>query len=235
MPLTPSLRVQYLRYASDSAHGTPLYCVICRAAVLLCCCAAVLLCYCAVVPEGFYLKTPGQVAVCPLGEYKSGFSAATSCTKCAAGVTTSSVGSQSEAACSVVLPGSYPASMENGIIKSTARCPQRFYCPGGPATAPFDPRTPSATATTTVVQCPSDLWTVDVGASRAEQCSKFVVSACGKCTACRAGPELVGLFVCLCARACVRACAANAAGRTSIHITAKPEQLQHNLCWCFAH
>lgn len=84
------------------------------------------LCCRAVVPEGYYLKGPGQVAPCPMGEYKSGFGAASSCVKCATGVTTNSVGSSSEAACVVVLPTFYPSSIVNGTVKSTAKCPQKY-------------------------------------------------------------------------------------------------------------
>jgi hypothetical protein len=35
---------------------------------------------CAVVPAGYYLKTPGQVAPCPVGEWKAGVGASGNCT-----------------------------------------------------------------------------------------------------------------------------------------------------------
>lgn len=41
-----------------------------------------------IVPAGYYLKAPGQVAPCPQGEYKEGLGTAANCTKCAFGVTT---------------------------------------------------------------------------------------------------------------------------------------------------
>ena len=34
------------------------------------------------VPAGYYLKAPGQVAPCPQGEYKEGLGTAANCTKC---------------------------------------------------------------------------------------------------------------------------------------------------------
>jgi hypothetical protein len=51
------------------------------------------------VPPGFYLKSPGQVAPCPKGEWKSGTASSGNCIKCARGVTTLSEGSESEADC----------------------------------------------------------------------------------------------------------------------------------------
>ena len=55
--------------------------------------------YVAVVPAGYYLKSPGQAAPCPKGEWKSGVGADGNCTKCAFGVTTESVASTSELNC----------------------------------------------------------------------------------------------------------------------------------------
>lgn len=54
--------------------------------VCLCLCAAV-------VPAGYYLKGPGQVAPCPKGEYKADLNPNGNCSKCAFGVTTSAEGS----------------------------------------------------------------------------------------------------------------------------------------------
>lgn len=96
----------------------------------------------AVVPEGYYLKMPGQVAPCLRAEYKSGFAEAPSCTKCVNGATTLDVASVSEANCSVLLRSSYAVAMDGSAIKSTRVCPQRFVCPGGSATAAFDPHSP---------------------------------------------------------------------------------------------
>lgn len=54
----------------------------------------------AVVPAGYYLKTPGQAAACPKGEYKAGIGAAGACDKCpVAGVTTEKEASESPDAC----------------------------------------------------------------------------------------------------------------------------------------
>lgn len=138
---------------------------------------SLLLCF-AVVPEGFYVKGPGQVAPCPFGEYKQGFAAAPSCTKCAKGVSTTNVGSTSEAACAVVMPSFYPASVQGGIVKSTLQCPQSYYCPGGQASAAFNPSAPNVTGTT-VVQCLNGLWTEALGAVSAVQCSECTTGCRG--------------------------------------------------------
>jgi hypothetical protein len=53
----------------------------------------------AVVPAGYYLKAPGQVAACPQGEYKEGLATGANCTKCAFGVTTAGEGSTSRWNC----------------------------------------------------------------------------------------------------------------------------------------
>lgn len=53
-----------------------------------------------VVPEGYFVKAPGQVAPCARGAYKAGFAAVIDCSPCAGGVTTPQEGSKSEAACS---------------------------------------------------------------------------------------------------------------------------------------
>lgn len=47
----------------------------------------------AVVPPGYYLKTPGQVAACPQGEYQDSYvppsTGVGKCTPCGVGITTS--------------------------------------------------------------------------------------------------------------------------------------------------
>jgi hypothetical protein len=71
--------------AEHAPHST--HCSTCR------CCVAV-------VPPGFYLKSPGQVAPCPQGEWKADVGASANCTKCATtGVITPQVASTSEAEC----------------------------------------------------------------------------------------------------------------------------------------
>jgi hypothetical protein len=125
------------------------------------------------VPEGYFLKGPGQVAPCPKGEYKSGFLAAPSCDKCAAGVSTLKEASTSEADCMVLLPTFYPATVTDGIIKATKKCPQKFYCPGGNPTKAFSPASAADVADTTVVICPYQTWTEGIGASSQDQCSEF--------------------------------------------------------------
>jgi hypothetical protein len=125
-----------------------------------------------VVPEGYFLKAPGQVAPCPKGEYKSGFAEAPSCDKCAAGVTTQGVASSHKDNCTILLRSYYADSMDGTAVNSTRKCPQSFVCPGGPATAAFDPTAPTSTAGTTVLQCPNGTYTENMGASSSSACSE---------------------------------------------------------------
>jgi len=53
----------------------------------------------AVVPPGSYLKAPGEVARCPVGEWKADNGLPGHCTKCAPGVITEQEGSTSEKDC----------------------------------------------------------------------------------------------------------------------------------------
>jgi hypothetical protein len=110
-----------------------------------------------------------------MGEYKSGFASAAACTRCAIGVTTSGVASTSEAACSMVLTTVYPAAILNGTVTSTQKCPQGYYCLGGTPTAAFNTSSPDNITGTTVVKCPLQTWTENIGASAAAQCSELVL------------------------------------------------------------
>lgn len=60
----------------------------------------------------------------------------------------------------------------SGAITATRACPQKFVCPGGQATAAFDPTQPAVTAGTTVLQCPDGTYTERTGASSEKACSK---------------------------------------------------------------
>lgn len=80
------------------------------------------------MPAGYYLKTVGQVAPCPKGEWKSGTGTAGNCTKCAFGVTTANEASTSVSECTILQKGYYAASMSGGVVTSTKACPQNFYC-----------------------------------------------------------------------------------------------------------
>jgi hypothetical protein len=77
-----------------------------------------------VVPAGFYVKTPGQVAPCPRGEWKAGIGPAASCTKCMQGVTTPGEGSTSSSACVMVAAGYCASAMVDGVVTGTTACPQ---------------------------------------------------------------------------------------------------------------
>jgi hypothetical protein len=128
----------------------------------------------AVVPEGYYLQGLGQVVPCPQGEYKNGVgTGADRCAKCADGVTTSKLASTSSGDCHVLLPSFCATAIESdGSISQAAKCPQNFWCPGGNATAAFDPSAPTA-AGTAVEVCPYGTFTQNMGASAAYECSKF--------------------------------------------------------------
>ena len=123
------------------------------------------------VPEGYYLKGPGQVAPCPKGEYKSGFEALPSCTKCVAGVTTTGEASTSSAACTQLLPTFYAATMDGAIITQTYKCPQKYYCEGGQPTGVFTPGSPNPDGVT-IKLCNDGTWTQEIGSSSADQCSE---------------------------------------------------------------
>lgn len=79
---------------------------------------------------GYYLKSPGMAAACPKGYYYAGGALASSCTACAAGVTTAGPGSGSANDCNLLEPG-FQASGKDGVrITATAACDWDSYCPG---------------------------------------------------------------------------------------------------------
>ncbi len=127
----------------------------------------------AVVPPGYYLKGPGQVAPCPKGEYKSGYGAVASCNKCAVGVSTKAEASTAVTDCTEVLPTYFPLTMDGVTVNATQKCIQKFYCPGGSATAVFTPANPNPSTANTVQQCQYGMWTEGTGASSADQCSEY--------------------------------------------------------------
>lgn len=124
------------------------------------------------VPAGYYLKGPGEVAPCPMGEYQAGNDPVAQCTKCAAGVTTAAENSTSRAECKVLLPTFFAKTIDGGdnAITETQKCPQKFYCTGGVATAAWDTAAPAVITGTQVNPCPNGLWTETFGASAPEQC-----------------------------------------------------------------
>jgi hypothetical protein len=79
-----------------------------------------------VVPPGYYLKGPGQVAPCPKGEFKSGYGAVASCSKCATGVSTKDEASIDVANCTEVLPTYFPAAMTGSTVTATQKCIQKL-------------------------------------------------------------------------------------------------------------
>jgi hypothetical protein len=54
---------------------------------------------CAVIPAGYYLKAPGQVAACPMGEWKGGVGGAANCSRCPFGVTTGAIATREAKDC----------------------------------------------------------------------------------------------------------------------------------------
>jgi hypothetical protein len=129
-----------------------------------------------VVPEGYYLKAPGQVAPCPKGEYKSGFAEAAACAKCASGATTQGVASTHKDNCTILLRSYYADTLDGAAVNSTRKCPQSFVCPGGEVTAAFDPTSPDVITGTTVMQCPNGTYTENIGASSSSACSEWRLS-----------------------------------------------------------
>jgi hypothetical protein len=110
-----------------------------------------------------------------MGEYQETNSTVGKCTKCATGVTTAAEQSISRAACKVLLPSYYASAIDgaDGAITTTMKCPQKFYCSGGAATAEFDPTAePLVFTNTAVAQCPNGLWTEKFGAVDANECCK---------------------------------------------------------------
>lgn len=83
----------------------------------------------AVVPAGWYLKAPGQVAPCPKGEWKATEGIFGNCTKCAFGVTTVREGSTNETECTLVVEGRFAKTIRAGdsVVTETEICPQKYY------------------------------------------------------------------------------------------------------------
>lgn len=126
-----------------------------------------------IIPAGYYLKAPGQVAPCPRGEWKAGEGPSGNCTKCAFGVTTKLEGSTLEQNCTDVVPGRYASAISGVIVQSTQICPQKYYCQGGTPAMVFNPATPgtlNATIEDTIKICPEGTWTQDLGATDPDQC-----------------------------------------------------------------
>jgi hypothetical protein len=125
---------------------------------------------CAVVPAGYFLKAIGVVLPCPRGQYRAANTSDKECRRCAAGVSTVNEASTDVSACSELLPSFYAKAIVDGVINATAACPQKFYCPGGQATAQFDPNQPDLLNGTSVVACGHGLWTQGLGAVADTEC-----------------------------------------------------------------
>lgn len=124
------------------------------------------------VPAGFYLRGPGEVAPCPMGEYQATNTTVGKCTKCSAGVTTAAEQSISKAACNQLLPSYYASGIDvtDNEITATKKCPQKYYCPGGPATAVFVTSPLGSTTNTGANLCLNELWTEKFGAISPNEC-----------------------------------------------------------------
>lgn len=107
------------------------------------------------VPPGYFVRGPGQIAPCPKGEHKEGFSAVGTCTKCATGVTTLQVGSTSVDACTSLLPSFYAVEKTGDVVTKASKCPQNSYCTGGTADK---------------VACADNLMTQGAGAQSVSEC-----------------------------------------------------------------
>jgi hypothetical protein len=121
-------------------------------------------------PAGWYVKSPGVVAPCPKGEYKSVQSLATSCTACGEGISTVNTASTAQTACVVLLPG-YKATLDSPTsptkITATTFCPQKSYCPG------YSAWPTNGDAKDGTKPCPGNLWTKGLGAKAVSECREF--------------------------------------------------------------
>jgi hypothetical protein len=72
----------------------------------------------------------------------------------------------------VLQPGFYATAMEQQTISATRVCPQRFFCPGGPATAAWDASNPNSEQSG-IKECPAGQWTKEPGATTVEQCCEW--------------------------------------------------------------
>jgi len=108
-----------------------------------------------------------------MGEYRSSDNAtAGACTKCPAGVTTPTAGSDSITDCTIVLPSFYAAGMTAGYVNDTRTCPHKYYCPGG---TPQRAVVLSAIQEdSTIIKCPNGTWTKTPGASAEVECCKSI-------------------------------------------------------------
>lgn len=115
------------------------------------------------VPKGYFVRAPGQIAPCPRGEYKDTLTAVATCTPCGTGVTTVSEGSTANTDCKVLLPKYWAPSYSgtgSGPITGAQFCKQDFFCPGGTISAETKGATP----------CDKGLWTQGIGAQSASEC-----------------------------------------------------------------
>uniref|UniRef100_A0A383VXC6 Tyrosine-protein kinase ephrin type A/B receptor-like domain-containing protein n=1 Tax=Tetradesmus obliquus TaxID=3088 RepID=A0A383VXC6_TETOB len=149
------------------------------------------------VPKGYFLKSPGQIAPCDQGSYQDKDLAAQqasvgSCIPCQEGVTTKDKGSTAASDCNRIKPGYVATAVTDGAITTAVLCPQGYYCVGSAAgdTAAADkvtiteltqtlvngkqyisgvtPNTDLAAAKITA--CPNNAWTKTVGATAVDQC-----------------------------------------------------------------
>lgn len=126
----------------------------------------------AVIPAGYYLKDPGQVAPCPVGEYKADTGETNHCTRCVEGVTTESYASTSPTDCKRLLPSYVAVSgFAGGAITFAAKCPYNHYCPGGVPSALW-PTKATGDFASGAYPCPLGSHTQHEGATSAAQCSK---------------------------------------------------------------
>lgn len=136
-----------------------------------------------VVPAGSYLKSPGQVALCPKGEYReSGTTDMTKCIPCAQGVTTTDINSTLATDCKVLEKGYYAETMGTGTQITLARlCPMGYVCAGGtpsgqagwvptPGTVLPPTGTAGVAAAAGAAICANGRWTRGLGAVDATEC-----------------------------------------------------------------
>lgn len=70
-----------------------------------------------------------------------------------------------------VAPGLYATLVVDGAVKATAKCPQKYICPGGTARQSINPADVPL-GDPTIVPCPRGMWTRGQGSTVDSLCGK---------------------------------------------------------------
>ncbi|KAF8066436.1 hypothetical protein HT031_002760 [Scenedesmus sp. PABB004] len=142
---------------------------------------------CMVEPGRYWSLSTGATR-CPKGEFRANWdvpgSSSDQCSKCVRGSTTVSPGKTSDVDCKVLLPGYQWTNVGGNIVPT--QCAQKFYCPGGLATA--EGSLPARADNNGRTACPNGMWTRGLGASADSECQvppgHYLPSVGGTVTVC---------------------------------------------------